>query len=152
MITFGKKDWNVESLLRKSGVLNLSTKYNYYFYGLKQEENPPVLFTYRNPFRRTDSAEVVPDAYYEMLSYFGFVNVFLTKNHFTFSYTTEHNPDIDFLTMKIGLRRDLRGMPEICIPLIKTIVLGMEGKINMDKKYVYKTQIPQLMQASSHLI
>ena len=48
MIEFNERDINLVAIRRESKLFNLVSRYKYHIYGLRQQDNPPILIEYNH--------------------------------------------------------------------------------------------------------
>lgn len=121
MITFNEKDFKITEVKTESKISNLLTKYEYYIYGLKQEDNPGIFVEYH--FDKVD------EYFEERLQ---ILEQFFSKNGIIFEWNCESDSSN---RVSIGIRRDLRsvvngnGKPLFAASLISTVIYGVEGRL-----------------------
>lgn len=140
MIEFNQNDFKLTDISRESKLFNLVTRFRYRVYGLKQEDNPPVLIEYH--FSRVDKK------FNERLDA---LKKFLGANGITAdSYSESESNRID-----IGLRRDLRSFvnrndkPILASSVLSTVVYCLEGRVDIEQMLKFKLKVvPKLTGAA----
>jgi hypothetical protein len=116
VITYNRKDYNLPKIEKIVGDFNYhKTVLPYYIYGLKQDGNPPVLFT-QNMNNRPSSGTI------------RHVAEWLKKNGIA---SEVEDPDAYY----IGIRKDVRAYPEFTAALIRTLVAYFEDALKLNASF-----------------
>ena len=116
MITFSY-DEKMYEIKRFSKVQNLKTIYDYRIYGLKNEQNPPILIEYN----------------YNLFP-FGFIEEqrltkFFKKNGIKIEF--KNDKYVNRQLVSIGIRNDLRKSTNLCCCIIQSIIFYLENKTDL---------------------
>lgn len=117
MISFNTNDYNLSKVRIESKLFNLQTQNSYRIYGLKEEDNPPILITH------TNSADV------KILSS---ICEFFKNNGIEMEFESEENQEKDFY---VGIRKDLRKHILLSASILQTIIYGLEGRVDLKTNY-----------------
>jgi len=135
MITFTEKDFNLTKIKRESKLFNLLTKNKYHVYGLRQEENPPVLIEFDNDFVDATFRKSIDS----LISFF--------KSN---GIDVEIFDESESRKVDIGLRKDIRAIvnknesPVFASSILSTIVYCLENRIDLDQLMKYRlSSIPK---------
>ncbi len=121
MVSFNLNDFNIEKIRLESKLFNLTTVESYRIYGLKQSEGCLVEIGY-DRYNYTNTLWENIDK----------TTKFLIKNNINcYIYTIDGEKYI-----KIGLRRDLRKHVILTSAILKTLVYGIEGRINFNDEFI----------------
>lgn len=130
MIDFCENDYNLVAIRRESKMFNLASRYPYRVYGLRQENNPPILIEY--------NYERVDDGFEDRLTVL--VEFFKAHGIQVDTYSESEDGNKVF----VGMRRDLRehvnknGKPILASAIVSTIIYCLEGRIDVDALGKYK--------------
>jgi len=137
MIDFNQNDFNLMKIRHETKFGNLTTRQKYRIYGLRQQENPPILIEYNDDCEDTDEFTERLDA---------LVKYFKSNGIEVETFDGSESERID-----IGLRKDLRGIvnkhdqPLFASSILSTIVYCLEGRIDLKQMAKYKlANIPKL--------
>ena len=134
MIYYNLKDDNMPNIQQTAGIDSLLTKEDFKIYGLRQNDNPPILIEY------SDESDVSSDLYRKCQT----LKDFFSRHGIVFkSDVLEENNErdddeaIDY-KIYIGLRRDIRDNIPLTIAIMKTIIFFIDGKTEIlsDSKLV----------------
>ena len=129
MIEFIQNDTNLTKIQRESKLFNLVTRYKYRVYGLRQDNNPPVLIEYHY--------DKVDEHFGEKLDA---VVKFLKANNIQVDTYNEAETN----RVEVGLRKDLRLVvnknkkPLLAASLISSIIYALEGRTDLEQLKKYK--------------
>jgi hypothetical protein len=107
-------DYNCQPIEKFSGIGNLKTSRYYRVYGLRQEENPPVLLEFKTLPEGKD---------------FPTIKKILKRNGIESMHIIEK---YDTDSISIGLRKDLRNHISLSAAIVNTIIGYLEGKMNLN--------------------
>ncbi len=112
-LAHNEKDINVPEIVKLSGLnANSKTKLAYRLYGLKQQDNPAVLFEYRG----IDPAQLAP------------IVQFLNNNKISCSMNSVAEGKNN---VYIGIRADIRDKDlDLAAKIVKTAIYQLEGKLS----------------------
>lgn len=114
MIQFNQKDENILEIEKLLKIGDFKTVNHYRVYGLKMEDNPPVLLEYEP--KQIDAAKLKT------------LSAFFNGNGINFQFqVVEPNKG----KIYIGLRKDLRQELALCAAIVNTIVYFLEGKMKI---------------------
>ena len=132
MIEFNERDINLVAIRRESKLFNLVSRYKYHIYGLRQQDNPPILIEYNH--------SGVNEKFDEKLSS---VVTFLRGNGIEVdTYSESETSRVD-----IGLRKDLRlfenknGKPLFASSILSTIIYTLEGRTDIGQLSKFKLTV-----------
>lgn len=119
MITYNRKDFNLPEIEEINGEFNLfRTEYLYYIYGLKQEDNPPILFT-QNYNARPSHIDLNK------------IGDWLKAQGIDCGCEEPGYDEDSTRRVYIGLRKDVRSNLAFSAALIKTFVGFFEGALEL---------------------
>jgi hypothetical protein len=123
MSIFFSYDENLSKVEKASRLLDYKTKEWYRVYGLKQEDNPPMLIGYKKlPENKTQKE----------------IKDIMARNGIPVVFETEKWGD----TIQIGLRRDLRAQFFLAAAAVNWLIGYFEGKVIADKTVIGFPRIP----------
>lgn len=127
MITFNKKDYNIDEIFAESKLKNFKTNNLYRLYGLKMSKNPMVLiefdFDHLSDFNNEDQK---------------LLRLFFRRNGIGVvfrHYDYEPNAEEDIMKVYVGLRIDLREDVLFCAAALQTIIYFMEKRLDLNVNY-----------------
>lgn len=116
MITFNNNDYFIPSIRAEAKFHNLVVQKNFRVFGLRQEDNPPLLIRYgRDSIQEPKMANLH--------------HVF-KKSDFDADFYRDYPKGVS-----IGLRRDVRENVQFASALLQTIIYYIEGKIDVPKTF-----------------
>ncbi len=115
MIIFNEKDFYMPTIKRDAKLSNLVTKNKYRVYGLKKNENPPILIEYQYGVLGYSKSRILTD--------------FFLKNGVKVEVCEDQDREIKGFS--IGLRRDLRENALFAATVLQTIVYYLEGRLEL---------------------
>lgn len=115
MITYTKKHFNLDAIVKDSGLVNEKTKLKYHVYGLLNSPDYPdiVVSYYENQQFKLKLKDI---------------NAFLHFNNINLE-TDPHYVEEEQNVIRIALKKKLRQNKNLCIKLIKTVIFSSEGKL-----------------------
>ena len=140
MIDFNENDFKLTDISREAKLFNLVTRYRYRVYGLRQEENPPILIEYH--FDKVD------EKFGERLK--ALVEFFKANGISVDSFAEAETNRVD-----IGLRRDLRAFvnkndkPLFAASILSTIVYSLEGRVDLEQLKQFKLRVTPTLPPST---
>lgn len=140
MVEFNENDFNLVAVRTETKLGNLTTRYKYRVYGLRQENNPPMLIEYH--YNRVDE---------EFEEKVKALTAFLKAN----GVSLDVDNHADTKGIDIGVRRDLRAVlnknkkPMFVAGIISTAIYCLEGRIDLNEIQRYKVSVvPRLLPAT----
>lgn len=122
MITFSY-DYKMYDVERSCKIKDVKTVNSYRIYGLKEENNPPILIEYNyNLFKK----EFTSKEQKEMIKFFKRNGIKIVFKEDKFEKT--------FL-VSVGIRKDLRASTNLSACLIQTIIFYFENKFDLDENF-----------------
>ncbi len=117
MINFNKTDYNLDEIEYFGKFSSMKTKKDYQILGLLQDDNPPIGIYYNMDQNQTNQIEEE-------------LNGFFKASGLELGF--EHNEDNKF---KICIREDIRKNVELATNLLKTIIMNLEGTLELDSGF-----------------
>lgn len=143
MIEFIQNDTNLTKIQRESKLFNFVTRYKYRVYGLRQQDNPPVLIEYHY--------DKVDEHFDEKLD--AIVEFCKSNGIQVDTYNEAETNRVD-----IGLRKDIRLIvnknkkPLLAASLLSSIIYALEGRTDIEQLKKYKiTSMPTLTSTPNNL-
>jgi hypothetical protein len=118
MIKFNPEDFNMEVISKEAKLHNLLTRNTYRAFGLRQDDNPPVVIKYNDEKRDVWSFEPP-------------IRNFFRRNGMSIDFW--YLEDDNFIG--IGLRRDVRENPLLAAAIVQTIVYHVEGRLTLGENF-----------------
>jgi hypothetical protein len=128
MIYFNQNDFNLPQIKEASKLRTALTKEDYRIYGLRQDDNPPILIEYCT----------CHDAVSDLTIKCAKIEKFFKRNGLqvmvdSFDREDDDEP-IDF-KVYIGLRKDIRADIALSSAILQTIIYSLDDRITLDDNY-----------------
>jgi hypothetical protein len=117
MIDFNENDINMNQIKERGGFSSLKTKLEFRVFGLAQDDNPPIGINYNMDKRPSNQIEDE-------------ITNFFRNNGLELAF--DHKDDEK---IHIGLRRDVRENVDLSVALLKTIILNLDGGLELDNSF-----------------
>lgn len=117
-INYNQKDFNLPEISKMNDLNNYRLKYNYRIYGLKQEDNPPILIEINPRLITVDNTKI------------NSLVKFLVNKGVSTKFA---NCAGDKAKIYVGLRYDVRKNRELSNKIICTIIHAIENNIDLSK-------------------
>jgi hypothetical protein len=136
MITITEKDTNLSLIMKEGKFFNLVTRLKYHVFGLKQENNSPILIQYEKTYADIEFISKVKS----LVKFFKLNEIEVELNN------ASKSRQID-----IGLRIDVRTLlnthkkPLFAVSVLSTIIYCFEGRVDIEQMKKYKvSSLPKL--------
>jgi hypothetical protein len=123
MISFNKKDDKMSEIAKQSQISGAVTKEDYRVYGLRNENNAPILIEYSSN----------SDVYNEVYRKCCMLRTFFNRHGIALEHAEiEHEEDNTDYKIYIGIRRDIRNDAPLACAILKTIVYYLDDKLKIE--------------------